>query len=74
MKPANRRHESVHMRREQKKWVLLEEYKGCGCSYMSCRRDELPGYCQRHGTDRRRVTKLPAGSLKDEDLGYAGVG
>jgi hypothetical protein len=41
------------------KWVWLEEYERCGCSNVTNTKAEALGYCPRHGTDRRRITKLP---------------
>jgi len=49
----------------------FEEYEVCSCSYMARTKAELPGYCERHGTNRRRKPiKLP--NVEDGDLGYAG--
>lgn len=31
----------------------IEEYKGCGCSLVARRRDELVGYCSKHGNNRQ---------------------
>jgi hypothetical protein len=53
---------------ERGKW--MEEYKKCGCSFVAKKKSELPGYCSRHGTDRRRATKL----IEPIECGYAGVG
>jgi hypothetical protein len=54
--------------KKEEKGRWMEEYKTCGCSFVAKLRRELPGYCSRHGTDRRRVTKLP----KAIEAGYAG--
>jgi hypothetical protein len=48
----------------------LEEYKSCGCSFVAKRKRDLLGYCERHGTDRKRVIKLP----HPMECGYAGNG
>lgn len=52
------------------KFVWMEEYANCGCTNVTVTRAEAVGYCPRHLTPKRRITKLP-GTL---DLGYAGVG
>ncbi len=41
------------------RYVYLEEYKKCGCSFATRLKRDLPGYCPIHGTDRKRCTKLP---------------
>lgn len=44
---------------EMKKWMWLEEYRHCGCTFLARVRRELLGYCEKHGNDRRRVHRLP---------------
>jgi hypothetical protein len=61
------------------KRVWLEEYRRCGCSYIVERRSDLVGYCPRHFSCKRLVTKLPVNledgeCFSEEDLGYAGRG
>lgn len=56
---------------EEATGVWLEEYQHCGCSTVAKTRQELLGYCEQHGNDRRRVTKLPAPGLP---VGFAGIG
>lgn len=51
------------------RYVYLEEYEKCGCSFAARLKKELPGYCSIHGTDRKRCTKLPD---PDFELGFAG--
>jgi len=53
-----------------RRWLWLEEYVRCGCSNVTRTKAEALGYCPTHGTDRRRITKVPAGM----ELGYAGNG
>jgi hypothetical protein len=53
------------------KWVWLEEYKTCGCSNVTKSKRDAVGYCWLHGTDRRRITKVPGNGMA---LGYAGKG
>jgi len=52
------------------KWVWLEEYRTCGCSNVAATRKEALGYCPKHGTDRRRITKIP--KAMGLGLGYVG--
>jgi hypothetical protein len=33
----------------------LEEYWGCSCSAGSLRKRDLPGYCGKHGGDRKAI-------------------
>jgi hypothetical protein len=40
--------------------VWLEEYRNCGCSNVTEKKAEALGYCPIHGTDRQRITKVPA--------------
>lgn len=49
-----------------------EEYQTCSCSFIAKTRDELPGYCQKHGTDKKRRRRIPDQDYKLEDMGYAG--
>lgn len=51
------------------KWVWLEEYKNCSCSFIAVKKLELPGYCPRHATNRKYRTRI-----HDEgfELGYVG--
>lgn len=51
--------------------VWYEEYKHCACSFIAEKRAELPGYCPRHGNEKRRRLKLPD---KGFERGYVGVG
>ena len=53
------------------RYIYLEEYEKCGCSFASKLKRDLPGYCSIHGTDRRRCTKLPEIG-KTFELGFAG--
>ena len=36
-----------------------EEYERCSCTQIEKRKKDLLGYCSRHFTDRKRVTKIP---------------
>ncbi len=48
----------------------LEEYRACGCTFMARTKRELLGYCQKHGNDRRRITRMPCAA--DMEMGHAG--
>lgn len=52
----------------KEKLFWMEEYENCHCSFVSEFRKDLPGYCQRHGTNRQFIYKIP----KTENIGYAG--
>ena len=41
------------------KFVYMEEYLRCSCTHIERLKKDLPGYCQRHFTDRKRVIKIP---------------
>ena len=56
--------------KKARRWLWLEEYVRCGCSNVTLTKREANGYCPKHGTDKRRITKVPAGM----ELGYAGNG
>ena len=56
------------------KWIYMEEYEQCHCTMIRRKRDELLGYCPKHGNNRQRANKLPGETIEDEDLGYAGIG
>lgn len=61
------------MKSKRRPW--FESYEQCGCTFMSWKRIELKGYCERHGTDRKgKPTQFPAGDWTDEQMGYAGNG
>lgn len=49
-------------------YVWLEEYK-CGCSFMAHFKKDLPGYCGRHGDDRKRKALLVP-VPKDTQMGH----
>ena len=51
-------------------YVYMEEYKTCSCTQIERRKSDLLGYCSRHGTDKKRVTKLPDDNIKEDDLGF----
>lgn len=53
------------------RYVYLEEYEKCGCSFAAKFKRDLPGYCSIHGTDRKRCTKLQDPKNIFE-LGFAG--
>ena len=53
------------------RFVYLEEYERCGCSFAARFKRDLIGYCSIHGTDRKRCTKLPDPSNTFK-LGFAG--
>jgi hypothetical protein len=36
-----------------KAFFWIEEYKSCACSFVARIKAELPGYCPKHGNDRR---------------------
>jgi hypothetical protein len=52
--------------------IWFEEYKTCSCSFLALEKKDLPGYCEKHGTEKRRRMRVPNHDYKDEDLGYAG--
>ncbi len=56
--------------RTRRKWLWLEEYKSCGCSNVTVTKAYALGYCPTHGTDRRRITKVPSGM----EVGYVRCG
>lgn len=56
-------------RARQKKFVWLQEFK-CGCSQMERSRQDLTGYCNKHGDDVRRTTKLPGAGINEAELGF----
>lgn len=58
--------------KEQIAMVWYEEYKTCSCSFLGRIKSELPGYCPRHGTPKRKRIEVPDQNYKQEDLGYAG--
>ena len=45
---------------EPKKGRWMEEYKKCSHSSVAVRKKDLLGYCQRCGTGRKYVIKLPS--------------
>lgn len=51
--------------------VWFEEYKHCSCSFVADLRRELPGYCPRHGNDKRRRLQLPDNGI---ERGYVETG
>jgi hypothetical protein len=57
--------------------LYLSEFKTCSCTQVH-RWGEGLGYCRRHGTDRRRLTKIPESEknrwlseLENDDDGFA---
>jgi len=50
------------------KLYWIEWYRLCGCSNVTKLRRELPGYCPRHGSDRRSYHKIPAENKDGETL------
>jgi len=42
----------------KKKFVYYEEYGRCSCTFIADKKDELPGYCPRHFTDKKRRVRL----------------
>ena len=58
---------------KHKKMGWYEEYKRCSCNFISARRDELPGYCPKHFTDKRRRIKIPIDNMAESDFGYVGT-
>lgn len=50
-------------------FVWLEEYK-CGCTFMAHYKKDLPGYCEKHGEDRKQATLVPV--PKNTPMGHAG--
>lgn len=56
------------------KIIWLEEYKTCSCTYIADKKRDLPGYCPKHGTDRKYIIKLPDAPDGDTfDRGYVGA-
>ncbi len=53
---------------EQDGMAYLEEYQRCGCTNIEFSRDDLLGYCPRHGTDRKYAKRIPV--KKGDALGY----
>ena len=51
--------------------VWLEEYQACGCSNVTKTKAGVIGYCPKHYTDRRRLSRIIDVGFQ---LGYAGVG
>lgn len=43
----------------KRRMVYYEEYKTCSCSFVAAKREDLPGYCPRHFTNRRRRIRIP---------------
>ncbi len=39
--------------------IWFEEYRTCSCSFVADLRRDLPGYCPRHGHNKRRRLQLP---------------
>jgi hypothetical protein len=37
----------------------MEEYKHCSCSFVAEKKEDLPGYCAKHGNSRNHLYKLP---------------
>ena len=53
----------------KKRFCWLEEYQGCGCSFVGRTKRDMPGYCARHGSSAIRAPmKIPQGM----PLGHAG--
>jgi hypothetical protein len=60
------------MTEKPKKRLWLEEYKTCSCSFLAVSRADLPGYCQKHGTEKRHRIKISKAAHENIELGYAG--
>ena len=63
---------------EKAKTIWLTEFKTCSCSEVHYRGEGL-GYCQKHGTDPRRSTKIAEpgeGHYKkwQSEIGWAHIG
>lgn len=63
---------STHEKKPLRRMAWLEEYRHCSCSLIALKRQDLLGYCQKHGNDRKYLIRIPAPA--DADLGYAGMG
>lgn len=48
------------------KWI--EYYRNCSCSTEEGRKKDLPGYCPRHGSERREVLKFEFAGTKQPDF------
>jgi hypothetical protein len=65
---------SEESRTSSRRWVWLEEYEQCSCTNVTELRRDATGYCPRHFTDKKRITKLPNDGPNKLELGYVGMG
>ena len=56
--------------RAKRTFLWLEEFKTCSCTNLVKIKGDAIGYCPKHGTDRKYLTKVPI--TGKETLGYAG--
>jgi hypothetical protein len=52
--------------------IWYEEYRNCSCSFMARDKNDLPGYCPKHGNDKRIRKQVADVGYMDKELGYAG--
>ena len=48
--------------------AFIEEYEKCGCSFAAREVVDLPGYCEKHGNDRKTITFVR--NTPDQSLGF----
>ena len=56
---------------EVKRLAFMEEYKHCSCTFIGFDKADMPGYCEKHGHDKRRTYQITA---TESDAGYAHIG
>lgn len=44
--------------KKPKKWMYLEGYSKCGCTFLAKFKNQLLGYCKKHGNSRKNYYKL----------------
>jgi hypothetical protein len=65
--------EKVSKPNKPPKWIWMEEYAHCSCTNVTKTKAEALGYCENHGTERRRITRLP-NSDPPMELGFLNIG
>lgn len=61
-------------KRRKSEWprqAWLEQFQPCGCTYVALKKDELMGYCGRHGGSRGKIPLMRIPVDSEADLGYA---
>lgn len=57
---------------EVKRPAFMEEYQQCSCTFIAFDKSDLPGYCAKHGTDKRRAPYRITAT--EQECGYVHIG